>query len=750
MKKIFKSFAAAAMAALMAAGVVTNVSAYASALESAEYVSGEETSDFGYSELDDGTLYINEYNGSGEEVVIPSEIDGKRVTKIGTALFLNNKEIKSAVISDGIPEIGGEAFGNCTNLADVSIPDSVAVIGFNAFEGTAWYDAQPDGIVYAGKVAYGYKGEMPENTSVEFKDGTKGIGDVSFNGLPNLTSVKIPDSVINIGGYAFTGCGNLKSIIGANGIKTIGTFAFDNCTALENINLPKGLTSIGDNAFSKCESLKSITIPEGVTKIGKSVFYACTGIEKLTLPETLTEIDAWAFSGCTSLESVKISGNVRVVAYQAFYDCQNLTSVILPDGLEEIGITAFYGCEKLKNLSVPASVTKIDFRALGYTFGNSLVSDFTITGYSATAAQTYANENGIAFKEIPAGEPILITLSTVSRTLGVGETNTLTAQPSPADSATTLIWSSSDVSVAAVDGNGKVSAKKVGTTTITAKTKYGISASCKITVKKAPTSITLNATELTLEIGETFDLNSSFPSGEGSYAIYYSSDNPSVASVKKSGGLVTAVAPGTAIITATTYNNKTVTCKVTVNEPEPELILGDVNSDGNVNLRDAIEIQKCVLSMISFDENQCKCGDVDKSGSIKLLDSIYVQKYCLRMDIEISGIGKPISIIDPETGKVLYYNEAVYEYTEVWVVDKAAYTYEEPVYETIGVSICNACGADITGNPSPHLKQHALNDENASYHSEYKKVQTGTKTVTVPEQGHYETQKKLVREAGYY
>lgn len=93
----------------------------------------------------------------------------------------------------------------------------------------------------------------------------------------------------------------------------------------------------------------------------------------------------------------------------------------------------------------------------------------------------------------------------------------------------------------------------------------------------------------------------------------------------------------------------------------------------------------------------------------------------------------------------------MYEYTEVWVVDKAAYTYEEPVYETQWVYVCNTCGADINNVVSHMLYHEEIGDfENFSYASRPKQVQTGTKTVTVPEQGHYETQKKLVREAGYY
>lgn len=111
------------------------------------------------------------------------------------------------------------------------------------------------------------------------------------------------------------------------------------------------------------------------------------------------------------------------------------------------------------------------------------------------------------------------------------------------------------------------------------------------------------------------------------------------------------------------------------------------------------------------------------------------------------------------------WHEAVYEYIEhpavteeVWVVDQAAYTYEEPVYETQWRTICYTCGEDITENASAHGYSHMSNGENFSYGNEPQQVQVGTETITVPEQGHYETQvvkeawteKVLVKEAGWY
>ena len=127
-------------------------------------------------------------------------------------IFKGCSNLATVNIGDNVKIIPSYAFSDCKRLTSIIVPDSVTSIGFWAFGGTAWYNNQPDGLVYAGKVAYIYKGTMPSNTSIVLKEGTLGITEAAFQGCTGLTSITIPDSVTSIGKYAFYDCSGLTSI----------------------------------------------------------------------------------------------------------------------------------------------------------------------------------------------------------------------------------------------------------------------------------------------------------------------------------------------------------------------------------------------------------------------------------------------------------------------------------------------------------------------------------------------------------
>jgi len=160
--------------------------------------------------------------------------------------------------------------------------------------------------------------------------------------------------------------------------------------------------------------------------------------------------------------------------------------------------------------------------------------------------------------------PVSISASPASATIGVGEKYTIKTVLDAGEASYKKTYKSSNTAVAAVDSSGKITAKKVGSATITITTFNGKTTTFKVTVKAAPTSAKLSASKVTLAKGKTSTLKATLnPSGAASLGKTWTSSNTKVAKVS-SGGKVTAVAKGTATITYKTFNGKTAKCVVTV------------------------------------------------------------------------------------------------------------------------------------------------------------------------------------------
>lgn len=138
------------------------------------------------------------------EVTIPNEANGYKVVAIGGRAFYECGDLTSVHIPNSVTSIEYRAFDKCFNLANITIPNSVISIKGGpdgAFHTTAWYNNQPDGVVYAGKVAYAYKGAMP--TELMLDEGTLGIAFRAFDGTPNFKKLTIPSSVVHVEGPTF-------------------------------------------------------------------------------------------------------------------------------------------------------------------------------------------------------------------------------------------------------------------------------------------------------------------------------------------------------------------------------------------------------------------------------------------------------------------------------------------------------------------------------------------------------------------
>ena len=163
--------------------------------------------------------------------------------------------------------------------------------------------------------------------------------------------------------------------------------------------------------------------------------------------------------------------------------------------------------------------------------------------------------------------PTEVTLDRTEAAMIKGETLQLVATLLPADADDTLVWTSTDETVATVDAQGNVTALKTGATTVTVTDIKGHTATCEVTVTNPVTAVTLDRTEVAMIKGETLKLTATVtPTDADDTAVAWTTSDEAVATVDEDGNL-TAVATGTATVTVTDAEGHTAICAVSVTNP---------------------------------------------------------------------------------------------------------------------------------------------------------------------------------------
>ena len=311
------------------------------------------------------SIGVDAFRGCSGEVVIDCEIGDNAFEG---ALF------SKATINNAI--VGKEAFMDCINLKEVSLPNSITTIPYCTFQNTA---------------------------------------------LENIT---VPEGVVSIGDGAFYGCNKLKTAILPESVTTLGSHIFFDCASLKEVKLPSTLISIGREAFSGCTSLVECAVPEGVSSLGLYTFHECSNLTSVSLPSTLTsmqcsfynckkltrlnlaDINAWLKIQVSSSDSylggeapfdasgageiyvngellteLVIPNDITKIGAYSFYGVTSLTSVTFGSRVVEIGNCAFYGCSNIANFEFPRSLTKVGIASFAHTG----ITDLTLTPVLASS-----------------------------------------------------------------------------------------------------------------------------------------------------------------------------------------------------------------------------------------------------------------------------------------------------------------------------------------------------------------------------
>ena len=328
-----------------------------------------------------GCSDLNSITVDPDNAVYDSRNDCNAIIETATNTLLLG--CKNTEIPNTVTAIADAAFYGCSGLTSVSVPNSVVMIGYDAFGETGWYNSQPDGLVYAGLVAYQYKGEMPSNTSIVIAEGTKGITSGAFYDCTGLISVTIPSSVTYIGEWVFEDCGNLTDFTCyAQTPPELGNGAFYGTAPNPTLYVPyeeyivdyqksawsiyfTKIRVIGDTSFGLGDTFTA------ANDQGVNVTYMITG----TNPNTVKTYGYWDDESNSAVTAVSsdYQGSLIIpetVTYQDVtytvteigdesFDAYNLnlelTEVTLPSTITAIGYYAFDSSTSVTKMNVLAT-----------------------------------------------------------------------------------------------------------------------------------------------------------------------------------------------------------------------------------------------------------------------------------------------------------------------------------------------------------------------------------------------------------
>lgn len=353
------------------------------------------------------------------DVVIPSKITYKgvdyTVKEIGTYTFMYPSGAAADLTSVTLPEtitiIGNNAFTGNRNLTKVNVPSSCKSLGAFAFQ------------------------RCTALTSLTIPEGVEVIGNQCFNSC-GVAELIFPNSVNLMGDAALTSMPSLKKVVLGTGLKELPMNAIQSNAVLEEIDLGR-IEKVGNLALSGLPALKTLHFPATLKEFGDRAlinqnaltsytvdpaspyFTAVNGVlyskdktvlikyplglvaKSYDIPEGVKRIDDCAFDHATYFESFKLPSTLETLGKYAFWENKGLTELDFSGcKLSDIDEGAFTMCEGLKKITLSNTPVKVGDLAW-YT--NKSLTEVNLGGATYLGDLVFSRCESLEHVTIPAG-----------------------------------------------------------------------------------------------------------------------------------------------------------------------------------------------------------------------------------------------------------------------------------------------------------------------------------------------------------
>jgi uncharacterized repeat protein (TIGR02543 family) len=637
-----------------------------------------------YTVSGDTNLVITGYTGTDNFLTVPSSINGDPVVAIEEGAFNSTEAmpIYEIVLPSTITTIADGAITwtsaenkpviVCDAGSTAEAYASANLLSTDAIEYSISFEVGGGLAATTQMVAPGAKITQPttqrDNYTLEgwyMEDTYTNTWDFSINEMPAANLVlyakwviiddSIPDiaytyrsenSEVTITGYiGTTTFATIPSSINGEPVTAIADFFLQNDTRVQRLTIPSSVTSIGAYAFQN-SALAEVIFESGseLLSISDSAFYGCSYLTSISIERSLSSLGCHVFHGCTGLLSFDLPDGIADISDGTFYGCANIREITIPQTVTNIGVSAFANCYDLQNVlfngQPPTELTNDAFRNCSDNL--TLIYYKNTNGWTAPT-YTYTDGEGVesTFNTAMLGDCGYISSLIPNRVRGVlGQTIQWTAVVSDTDESLTyqfvlyLDGSEEPIDIQAYSESNVFSfvPQTVGVYQMeaTAKDATGnlTSPRCSvvtITAQSIPvTSISLDSTSLSLNVGNMQQLTADIaPEDATNQNIVWTSSNANVATVAES-GVITALAMGTTIITATTASGLQANCQlvVSINLSPQILLVTETNSitiNTSVQLTPQYRYFDDLPSSLIWESSNPVVATVDETGIVACL-----------------------------------------------------------------------------------------------------------------------------------